>query len=755
MSAPVQSGLVLLTAALLAVPCAAQQEPDLVIRPLRPFTRAELDRREALLLFGQAAEHEHRNRLPEALKTYEKALRLDPDAAPVLRALVPLYQALDRQQESLDASKRVVELEPEDYETWHTYARQLRAANRDAEARKALMRAVACKKFKERPEAQLSALQDLGALHEKLKDDKGAESAFRELIVLLESPAAQELEGIGKEEIVALIADTYERVGRLCLRMDQIDRAVEAFKNAQGRDPARIARLSFNLAEVFAAQKRDAEALRYTDAYLARQPQGVEGYELKLKLLRRLGREDEALPALERHSRNDPYHNALRLLLAREYQKAGQLGDAERIYLALMASPQVEVYRGLFSLYRLEGRRGAEKLFDRLDRAIAAASPEEKDNKKPVGDATQAAHVRAMLSALREDRELVGALLPVALDRILKGPKSAYKTRLFVAILAERTGQLDTAENLYRSCLDSEGRVQEFGPKGQNESEVYGGLLRVLSMGRKHQAVLTLCKQGLEHAEATNRVMFHLDEAHALMSLGQTKESLVAAQAAVDTSGERDRLVCRRVRAELLAQAGQYKEAEEECLGLLKDFKEDEEVRSIRFALSNVYSRAKQSEKSEEQLKIILKADPLDAHANNDLAYLWAERGKNLAEAERMIRKAVELDRLQRNTKDSLGLDADRDNAAYVDSLGWVLFRRGRLKEAREQLEKAARLPDGAQDPVVWDHLGDVCFRLKESKKATDAWHRALTLFEKGQRPRSDDRYKDIEQKLKQAGEER
>jgi tetratricopeptide (TPR) repeat protein len=751
MFAPGKIALVLLTVALLAIPCAAQQETDIVVRPVRPLDRRELDRREALLLFGQAAEHEHRNRLSEALKTYEKALRLDPDAAPVLRALVPLYQALDRQQESLDACKRIVELDPEDHDTWHTYASQLRAIDRDADACKALLRAVACKGLKELPEAHLSTLQDLGAVQTKLNDIKGAETTFREVIALLERPAAaQDLGGLSKDELTAQIADTYERVGRLCIRAEQTDRAVEAFKNAQSSDPARVARLSYNLAEVLAAQKRDAEALHYTDLYLARQPQGIEGYELKLKLLRRLGRENEVVAALERHSRIDPYHNALKLLLAREYQSAGRLGDAERIYLALLASPQVEVYRGLFNLYRLEGKRGAEKLFDRLDRAIAAANPDDKE-KKAIGDAAQAAHGRAMLAALREDRELVGALLPVALDRILKGPKPAYKTRVFVAVLAERTGQLDTAEKCYRSCLDSEGRVVDFGPRGQNESEVYGGLLRVLYLGRQHQAIVELCKQGLEHAEATNRVMFHLDNSTALLALGRAKEALEAGRAAVDTAGADHRRVCRCRLAALLAQVGQFKEAEAECMSMLKDFKEDEDVREIRFTLSAVYSQAKEAEKSEEQLKIILKDDPLDAHANNDLGYLWADRNKNLDEAERMIRKALDLDRQQRNTKDALSLDADRDNAAYIDSLGWVLFRRGKYREAREQLEKATRLPEGAHDPVVWDHLGDALFRMKDSKKAAEAWRRSLTLFEEGQRKGTDDRYKDIEQKLKQA----
>ncbi len=671
----------LLFASLSVLPCAAQQREEIATRPPTPLSRRELDRREALNLFGQAVEHEHANRLLEALKCCEKALRLDPEATPVLRAVVPLYQALDRQQDAADACRHVVELSPEDFDTWHNYARILRAMDKDGESRKALLRAAACKGLSENPEAHLAVLYDLGAAHEKVGDRKAAEEAFREAVALLERPAAgHEQGGLSREELNTQTADTWERIGRLCIQSKQTDRAVEAFKKAQARDPVRSGRLSFNLAEVLASQRRDAEALLHLDAYLARQPQGLEGYELKLTLLRRTGHADEVVPALERASRADPYHNGLKRMLAHEYVEAGRHADAERTYLSLLASPETETYRGLFELYRRLGRRGAEKLFDRLNTAVEAASP---DDQKKVADAGQAAHARAMLAALREQRELVGALLPVAVDRILNGPKPAYRTRVFLAVLAERTRQLDTAEKLYRSCLDDAGRVRQFGIRRNAEADVYGGLLRVLQIGRKYEAVVELCKQGLEHAEATNRVLFHLEQARALMALGKSKESLEASKLAVEIAPDRDRLVCRQSHAGLLAQAGRGKEAEAECTALLKEFKDDADVRGIRFTLSHVYSLARQSERAEGQLKLILDADPSDARANNDLGYLWADQNRKLDEAERMIRKALELDRQQRSTKDALGVDTDLDNAAYVDSLGWVLFRRGRFKEAR------------------------------------------------------------------------
>jgi len=233
------------------------------------------------------------------------------------------------------------------------------------------------------------------------------------------------------------------------------------------------------------------------------------------------------------------------------------------------------------------------------------------------------------------------------------------------------------------------------------------------------------------------------------MNLGKDKEALAAVEQAVEISNDRQRLGCRCTRVTLLARAGKIKEAESEGKALLKENREEADVRIIRFALSETYSQARDMDRAEEQLRAILDADPANARANNDLGYLWADRSKNLDEAERMVRKALELDQQQRTGNDALGLDSDQENAAYVDSLGWVLFRRGRLKEAREQLQKAARLPDGAEDPVVWDHLGDVHARLKEDARARECWKKALALFDAGRRHRKDDRYKDIQEKLK------
>ena len=182
---------------------------------------------------------------------------------------------------------------------------------------------------------------------------------------------------------------------------------------------------------------------------------------------------------------------------------------------------------------------------------------------------------------------------------------------------------------------------------------------------------------------------------------------------------------------------------------MLKEYNQPGETRDIRYTFSGVYATLGEHEKSEEQLKLILDDDPNDASACNDLGYVWADQGKNLQEAERLIRKALEQDRKSRTEGPGVKLDADQDNAAYVDSLGWVLFRLGKLPEARRELERATKLGGISDDPVVWDHLGDVCFRMGDKKTAGSSWKKALELYEAGSRRNQKKQVEDLKEKVR------
>jgi tetratricopeptide (TPR) repeat protein len=143
--------------------------------------------------------------------------------------------------------------------------------------------------------------------------------------------------------------------------------------------------------------------------------------------------------------------------------------------------------------------------------------------------------------------------------------------------------------------------------------------------------------------------------------------------------------------------------------------------------LSLIYVNQGDYAKGEAELERLLERYPDDAGCNNDLGYLYAEQGKNLEKAEAMIRKAL----LEKS-----------DEGSYLDSLGWVLFKRGRAKEALEPLEKAAgKMREGiaseriSPDATILEHLGDVYFHLHDLRKAGDAWREAAKFAEQAVPP--------------------
>jgi Tfp pilus assembly protein PilF len=77
-----------------------------------------------------------------------------------------------------------------------------------------------------------------------------------------------------------------------------------------------------------------------------------------------------------------------------------------------------------------------------------------------------------------------------------------------------------------------------------------------------------------------------------------------------------------------------------------------------------------------------------------------------------MIERAVEL---------------EPGNAAYLDSLGWVLFQMDRPEEALPWMLKAVEHLEQS-DATVYDHLGDVYRRLDKPAKARDAYVKALQV---------------------------
>jgi tetratricopeptide (TPR) repeat protein len=118
-------------------------------------------------------------------------------------------------------------------------------------------------------------------------------------------------------------------------------------------------------------------------------------------------------------------------------------------------------------------------------------------------------------------------------------------------------------------------------------------------------------------------------------------------------------------------------------------------------------------DKAADLMRKSIALDPENsAEASNYLGYMWADHNMNLDEAETMIRRA---------------LQSEPNNASYLDSLGWVEFRKGQFDRALDNLLRAAKTAE-REDPVVFEHIGDTYLKLNRTWEALEAWQKALSL---------------------------
>jgi tetratricopeptide (TPR) repeat protein len=162
------------------------------------------------------------------------------------------------------------------------------------------------------------------------------------------------------------------------------------------------------------------------------------------------------------------------------------------------------------------------------------------------------------------------------------------------------------------------------------------------------------------------------------------------------------------MQASFLESSRKFKEAMAVLTQGLKKFPGDEKLTYFQGA---IYERLGDRPKALENMRAILVTNPKNAHALNFIGYTYTESGENLEEAENLIRQARDL---------------RPDDGFIEDSLGWVLFKRGKTEEAMQHLERAAKLqPDEA---VVYEHMGDIFQEQKAFTKAAQAYQKAYQL---------------------------
>ncbi len=168
-------------------------------------------------------------------------------------------------------------------------------------------------------------------------------------------------------------------------------------------------------------------------------------------------------------------------------------------------------------------------------------------------------------------------------------------------------------------------------------------------------------------------------------------------------SEQQQRLII-QAEGELLLEVERY----EEAVAVYSAALEDQYDADLLYARAMAAEKAGNLELLEADLRTILQHEPDHAQALNALGYTLADATDRHAEAYELIKKALEL----------------RPTDFYIlDSMGWVLYRLGRLDEAIDYLRKALNI---RQDPEIAAHLGEVLWVRGEREQAKEVWEAAL-----------------------------
>ncbi len=382
--------------------------------------------------------------------------------------------------------------------------------------------------------------------------------------------------------------------------------------------------------------------------------------------------------------------------------------------------------------------------------------------------------------ALTDDPKAAARVLAVAKTMLKdKPPPFDYNAAYLLGHLAERKKDIPGAAAFYRVCINQATRLQS----GQKISQAYVSLIGLYYDNQKYEDSTRACKEFLEiksddskprvyllaadaeedgepgflETESYDPVRRQKPGVHHLMIQSIARQGKVAEALKMVDSLLKDRKndwLNLQLKGWVYRDAGRYGEAAkvyEEVLGMVAKDKELEPAEKEKYSeryqyyLSNIYAELNQIDKAAGQLKALLAKKPDNPTYNNDLGFIWADHDMNLEEAEKLIRKALAEDRKLRK-KDNLKPEEDRDNGAYLDSLGWVLYKQKKYREAKDVLQKAVEDKDN-QSIEIYDHLGDVLWALKEKDKAIDAWKKGLACTPAGKRDQ--DRRALVEKKLK------
>ena len=335
-----------------------------------------------------------------------------------------------------------------------------------------------------------------------------------------------------------------------------------------------------------------------------------------------------------------------------------------------------------------------------------------------------------------------------------------FSGSILIGRIANFVKNYDAAEYFYNQCVDTATKLES----GEKLVQAYDGLIDTYWDAKRYDDVIDACERFVE-LKGTDEVdrakPFVLERlVQAKAREGKFDEALRITEGLVQLDEGGFYFV--QLKGWVQREAGKFDEAIETYLDVLDKVdgtkrlgakQRDSMKDRIRYILSGLYVDVKDIPKAAKQLETLVKKDPENPTYKNDLGFIWADNDIKLEESKKLIQEALDLDKKrQEKALKEKKIGEVKETAAYLDSMGWVLYKLKKPKEALPYLKKAAADEEEGTHLEIWDHLGDVYKALDDKKEAIAAWQKALTMEDVSKR--DTERRKAVEKKLRAEGVE-
>jgi tetratricopeptide (TPR) repeat protein len=274
-------------------------------------------------------------------------------------------------------------------------------------------------------------------------------------------------------------------------------------------------------------------------------------------------------------------------------------------------------------------------------------------------------------------------------QKLMTGLPDSADMTFAVALLSLQLKDYDAAEKYLRNLLDSAYRDKD------------GVRLYLGQVAEERKDFPEALKWYGEVGEGEQYVQAQIRYAQVLAHEGKLDEGRARLQQAAAKNGQQQRIQLILAEAQLLRDANQPKAAFD-LVGQALDRVPNNPDLLYDYAM--LAEKIERVDILESSLRKLIEIRPEHAHAYNALGYSLADRNQRLPEAQELIEKALKL---------------APDDSFIIDSMGWVLYRRGKLKDSLAYLRRAYA---GRPDPEIAAHLGEVLWALGERSEAEHVW---------------------------------